>query len=172
MKKAFASALAIVLVFALTVFAAQAEMETVSGATPQVPDEALIQQIDSYFTMTKNEILAKHGPGYVVEPTGPEGICDGYFYEDLGMAFAFYPDEDTLELIACDENFTIRGVGVGSLFWEIMESLGHTEIIETWMEHPDFVVYLMEYHWGDSVYSFISFDLNEPVHLFWIYQRP
>jgi len=160
MKKAIASLVALLMAFALTVCAAQG------------PDDALAQQIDAYFAMTKDEIIAMLGPDYVVEPAGPEGVCDGYFYEDLGMSFAFYPDEDTLELIACDDNFMIGGVGVGNLFAEIMDALGDTEIIESWMELPEFTVFLLEYQWSDAVYSFISFDVDEPVHLLWIYQRP
>jgi len=176
MKKALAFTLAILLAVLLTlvlsVGAAQAGADAVSGATPQVPDDALIQQIDAFFAMTRDEIIAMLGPDFEVEPAGPEGVCDGYFYEDLGLTFAFYPDEDALELIVGDANFRIGGVGVGSLFSEIMEALGDTEIIETWMELPIYTVFVLEYHWGDSTYSFISFDVDEPVHLLWIFQRP
>lgn len=38
--------------------------------------------------MPREEIIQKLGPDYAVEPAGPEGALDGYFYEDLGMSFA------------------------------------------------------------------------------------
>jgi len=172
MKKVLASALAIVLVFALTVCAAQAGTETVSGATPQVPDEALLQQIDAFFSMTRDEIIAMLGPDYEVVPAGPEGVCDGYFYADLGLTFAFYPDEDMLELIAGEAPFTIGGAGVGSLFSEVMAALGDTEIIETWIELPEYTAFMVAYQWGDTVYHFVSFEENGPVDFLWIWQLP
>jgi len=167
MKKALTFALAIVLVFALTACAAQA-----TAVDLEEEGEGLLRQILTYLAMTKDELIVTLGQDYTIEPAGPEGVCDGYFYEDLGMTFAFYPDEDTLELIACDSNFRMDGVGVGSLFSEIMDVFGDTEIIESWMELPEYTIYLLEYQWGEAVFSFISFDVDEPVHLLWIYQRP
>lgn len=169
MKKALGSTLAIVMVFALAACAAQG---TVSEEAPKGPDEALIQQIDAYFTMTKDEILEQHGPDYEVLSAGPEGVCDGYCYEELGMTFAFYPDEDALEMIECDENFKICGVGVGSLFSEIIETLGENEIKETWIELPIYTAFVVEYRWGATDYNFVSFDQDGPVDSLWIFQRP
>jgi len=165
-KRAIVSALAVLTVFALAVCAAQA------APSSPVPDETLIQQMDAYFAMTKDEILAMLGADYQVVPAGPEGVCDGYFYEELGLTFAFYPDEDALELIDCDEPFRFNGVGTGSLFSEITAALGDGEINETWMELPEYTVFTLAYHWGDTVYCFIAFEADEPVSTFWIYQIP
>jgi len=164
MKKTRAIVLALAVLTACTLTARAAQ------AAPQVPDETPLRQMDAYFAMTKGEILAMHGPGYQVVPAGPEGVCDGYFYEDLGLTFAFYPDEDALELIDCDESFKLNGVGAGNLFSEITEALGDTEIIETWMELPEYTVFMLAYHWGDTVYCFLAFEADEPVVTFWIYQ--
>lgn len=122
--------------------------------------------------MTREEILEKLGAYFTVVPAGPEGVCDGYYYEDLGMAFAFYPDNDTLELIDCYPYFKIHGVGTGSLFSEILEALGDTEIVETWLELPIYTAFMVRYRLGNADYSFIAFEEDVPVHILWIYQTP
>lgn len=133
--------------------------------TYTLDDELLIKQIDAYFTMSKEEIIETLGPDFLVVPAGPEGAMDGYFYEDIGMAFAFYSDSKVPELIDCYPNFRIHGVGEGSLFSEIFEALGDTEIIETWMELPIYTVYMVQYQLGDALYSFFAFEEGAPVHL-------
>lgn len=139
-----------------------------SAETSETADESLIRQIDEYFTMTRKEIIEKLGSDYVIEPAGPEGACDGYYYEELGMAFAFYPDSDVLELIDCYPDFKIHGVGIGSLFPEILEALGDTEIIETWLELPIYTAFMVRYRFGNADYSFIAFEEDAPVHILWI----
>jgi hypothetical protein len=138
------------------------------AASAETDDELLIQQIDDYFTMTRNEIIEQLGPGYEEVAAGPEGVCDGYYYEELGMVFAFYPDSDSLEMIDCYPEFKIRGVGVGSQFTEIMAALGETEIVETWLELPIYTAYMVRYRFGNSDFSFISFEKDEPVHMLFI----
>jgi len=101
---------------------------------------------------------------------GPEGVCDGYLYEELGMAFAFYPDDEILDSIDCYPNFKIHGVGIGNDFSEIMEALGDTEIVETWLELPIYTVYMVRYRLGDSDFSFIAFEEDAPAHSLWIHQ--
>jgi hypothetical protein len=128
-------------------------------------DEPLIRQIDEFLTMSREEIIEKLGPDYSVEPAGPEGAMDGYCYENLGMTFAFDPDSDVVELIDCDSNFKIHGVGPGSLFSEILEALGETEIVETWIELPVYTAYIARYKFGNSAYCFTAFEKDEPVHL-------
>lgn len=141
-------------------------------ATADVADESLVKQIDVFFTRSKAEIIEKLGSDYTVLPAGPEGVCDGYYYEDLGMSFAFYPDSDTLELIDCYPNFKIHGVGTGSLFSEILEALGDAEIVETWLELPIYTAFMVQYHLGNAEYSFIAFEKDAPVHILWISQMP
>jgi hypothetical protein len=141
-------------------------------SSAKTADELLIKQIDEYFTMTKEEIIGKLGQDFSVVAAGPEGICDGYFYEDLGMAFAFYPDEEILDSIDCYPNFKIHGVGIGNDFSEIMEALGDTEIVETWLELPIYTVYMVRYRLGNSDFSFIAFEEDAPVYSFWIHQMP
>jgi len=155
MKRIFALALVMLMAFAL---AARTEMD----------DEQLIQQIDSYFTMTRDELIETLGPDFEEVAAGPEGVCDGYYYEELGLIFAYYPDDDTLEMIDCDEAFRINGVGAGSLLSEVVEALGESEIIETWVETPDHPAYMVRYILGNSDYRFLSFEKDGPVDIFYI----
>lgn len=141
------------------------------STTAESTDELLIKQIDEFFTLSKAEIIEKLGSNYIVVPAGPEGACDGYFFEDLGMAFAFYPDSDILELIDCYPNFKIHGVGIGCFFPEIMEALGDAEIIETWLELPIYTVFMVRYHFGNVEYSFIALEEDKPVDILWIHQQ-
>ena len=151
--------------------------QPVDIARPAVPpadaaDALLIGQIDAFLSMSRDEIIEKLGPDFEVVSAGPEGAMDGYYYEDLSMAFAFYPDSDKPEIIDCYPDFRICGVGLGSLFSEVMEALGRTEIIETWLELPIYTVYMIEYHLRNSDYSFIALEEDEPADLLWISQRP
>ena len=114
--------------------------------------------------MSREEIIEKLGPLYTVEPVGPEGGLDGYFYEDLGMAFAFYEDSETPDFIECYPRFKIRGVGIGSLFSEIMEALGNTEIIETWLENPDDKAFKIYYQLDEAIFIFVGFEEDGPVY--------
>ena len=155
MKRVIALALVILMAFAL---AARAESY----------DDQLIRQIDYYFTMTRDELIETLGPDYEDVAAGPEGVCDGYYYEELGLIFAFYPDDDILEMIDCAPEFKIYGVGAGSLLSEVAEALGETEIIETWVETPDHPAYMVRYILGDSDYRFISFEKDGPVDIFYI----
>lgn len=134
--------------------------------------QKLITQIDEYFTMPKEKIIDTLGPNYEVVYAGPEGVCEGYFYEELGMTFAFYPDSDTLDSIDCDPNFKIQGVGIGSLFSEILEALGDAEIVETWIELPSNEAFMLRYSLGNCEYSFIAFEKDAPVDMLWIHQTP
>jgi len=127
--------------------------------------EPLIEQIDELLTMSREEIIKKLGPDYSVEPVGPEGALDGYYYENLGMAFAFYADSDIPDFIECYPNFKIHGVGIGSLFSEIMEALGDTEIFETWLAHPDDKAFIVYYQLGDAMYSFVAFEEDGCVYI-------
>jgi len=131
----------------------------------ETTDELLIEQIDEFLAMSREEIIKKLGPDYSVEPVGPEGALDGYYYEDLGMAFAFYADSDMPDFIECYPNFRIRGVGIGSLFSEIMEALGNTEIFETWLAHPDDKGFIVYYLLGGATYSFVAFEIDGPVYI-------
>jgi hypothetical protein len=142
----------------------------VSAAGAKTTDEPLIRQIDEFLTMSREEIIEKLGPDYSVEPAGPEGAMDGYYYKNSGMTFAFYPDSDVVELIDCDPNFKIHGVGPGSLFSEILEALGETEIVETWIELPVYTAYIARYKFGNSAYCFTAFEKDGPAHLLRIYQ--
>lgn len=135
-------------------------------------DKNLITQIDEYFTMPKEKIIEQLGPDYEVVDAGPEGVCEGYFYEELGMTFAFYPDSDTLDSIDCDPNFKIHGVGIGSLFSEILEALGDAEIVETWIELPINKAFMLRYSLGNCEYSFIAFEKDAPADILWIHQTP
>ena len=133
-------------------------------------DALLIGQIDAFLSMSRDEIIEKLGPDFEEVSAGPEGAMDGYYYKDLGMAFAFYPDSDTPEIIDCYPGFRIFGVGLGSLFSEVMDALGRTEIIETWLELPIYTVYMIEYHLGNSDYCFIAFEEDGPADILWISQ--
>ena len=155
MKRVIALALIMLMAFALT---ARAEED----------NEQLIRQIDSYFAMTRDELIETLGPDYEEVAAGPEGVCDGYYYEELGLIFAYYPDDDTLEMIDCDAEFRINGVGAGSLLSEVVEALGETEIVETWVETPDYPAYMVRYLLGDSDYRFISFEKDGAVDIFYI----
>ena len=128
-------------------------------------DELLMEQIDGFLTMSREEIIKKLGPDYSVEFVGPEGALDGYYYEDLGMAFAFYADSDIPDFIECYPNFKIYGVGIGSLFPEIVEALGDTEVFETWLAHPDDKAFIAYYQLGDAMYSFVAFEEDGPVYI-------
>ncbi|MCL1854709.1 MAG: leucine-rich repeat domain-containing protein [Clostridia bacterium] len=133
-------------------------------------DVLQIRKINAFLSMSRDEIIEKLGPDFTEAPAGPEGAMDGYYYEDLGMAFAFYPDSDTPELIDCYPGFKINGVGPGSLFSEVMEALGRAEIIETWLELPIYTVYMIEYRLGNSDYCFIALAEDEPADILWISQ--
>lgn len=135
-------------------------------------DALLIGQIDALLSMSRDEIIEKLGPDYEEVYAGPEGAMDGYYYEDVGMAFAFYPDSATPEIINCYPDFKINGVGPGSLFSEIMEALGDAEIIETWLELPIYTVYMIEYRLGNSNYCFIALEEDGPADILWISQMP
>jgi len=155
MKRVITLALVMLMAFALT-------------ARAEEVDEQLISQIDSYFAMTRYELIETLGPDYEEVAAGPEGVCDGYYYEELGLIFAYYRDDDFLEMIDCDEAFRINGVGAGSLLSEVVEALGETEIIETWVEIPDYPAYMVRYLLGDSDYRFIAFEKDEPVDFIYI----
>ena len=148
------------------------EQQAASFGAPDTPvarsetaDDLLIEQIDAYLAMSREEIVEKLGPDYTVEPIGPEGALDGYCYEDLGMAFAFYFDSDTPDFIDCYPNFRIRGVGIGSLFSEVFEALGEAEIIETWLADPDDKAFMVQYELGNAVYDFVAFEADGPVYI-------
>ena len=128
-------------------------------------DALLAEQIDAFLSMSRDEILEMLGPDFEEVGAGPEGAMDGYFYENLGMAFAFYPDSDTPELIDCSPAFRLGGVGPGSLFSEIMEALGPAEVIETWLELPIYTVYAIEYFFGHSSYCFIALEKDGPADI-------
>ena len=153
MKRALALALAIAAAFTLS-----------AGA--ETADELLIQQIDALLTLSREELIEKLGPGYEEVAAGPEGAMDGYYYADLGMAFAFYPDSEVVELIECYPDFRIHGVGIGSHFSEIMEALGDAEIVETWLELPIYTAYCVEYCLGKTDYLFVAlFEKDAPVQI-------
>ena len=174
-RKLLYNKMAVVLAILLTFFVAigiAAEERTDGVSTTGIADEPLITQIDEYFNMTREEIIGALGSNFSVVPAGPEGVCDGYLYEDLGMAFAFYPDSEILDSIDCYPNFKIHGVGIGNRFSEIMEALGDTEIVETWLELPIYTVYMVRYRLGNSEFSFIAFEEDAPVDSLWIHQTP
>ena len=138
------------------------------GNPPKDADALRIGQIDEFLSLSGEEIIAKLGPGFEAVAAGPEGAMDGYCYEALGMTFAFYPDSVMPDLIECGPGFRISGVGVGSLFSEILEALGDAEITETWLELPDYTVYLIDYQLGNGIYSFIAFEKDGPADMLWI----
>ena len=144
------------------------ESGTITGSPAGIADEPLIAQIDAFLSMSREEIIGQLGMGFEEVAAGPEGAMDGYFYEDLGMTFAFYPDSDAPEIIDCAPAFRIHGVGSGSSFSEIMEALGPAEIIETWMELPIYTVYMVEYRLGNCDYCFIALEEDGPADLLWI----
>ena len=161
--------------YAVVVTADAADGEVVTEQPAVFPtstaDALQIKQIDAFLSMSRDEIIEKCGPDYEEVGTGPEGAMDGYYYEDLGMVFAFYPDSDTPELIHCYPSFQIGGVGLGSLFTEVTEALGRAEIEKTWLELPIYTVYKIEYKLGNSNYCFIALEEDGPVDILWISQN-
>jgi len=127
--------------------------------------EQLIAQIDELLTLSKEEIIDKLGPDYVVEPEGPEGALDGYYYKDLGMSFAFYPDSTMPDLIECYEGFHLYGVGIGNRLSEVTEALGDSGVYETWLIDPEDKAYMLSYQFGNALYSFIAFEEDGPVYI-------
>ena len=123
--------------------------------TPENTDEALQNQIDAYFNMTKQELIEKEGSDFKVVQTGAEGLLEGLHYENLGLTFTF-DDDNTLGFIDCDPSFKIYGVGTGMSFSEIMECLGDTEINEFYMEMY-YLVSSINYQFGNSIYVFTSY---------------
>jgi len=142
------------------------------AAQAENTDELLIQVIEACFSMTREEIIEAFGPNFEEVAAGPEGVCDGYYYEEVGITFAFYPDTDELDSISCDESFRIYGVGVGSYLTEIIETLDDVEIIETWVETPYNKAFMVPFSYGNIHFNFIAFDKDTPVDLLWIYQLP
>ena len=127
--------------------------------------EQLVAQIDELLTLSKEEIIDKLGPDYVVEPVGPEGALDGYYYKDLGMAFAFYPDSTVPDIIECYEGFHLYGIGIGNRLSEVTEALGDSGVNETWLMGPEDKAYMLSYQFGNAMYSFIAFEEDGPVYI-------
>jgi len=56
-------------------------------------------EIDNFLNMTKKEVLNHFGEEYEIVRAGAEGAYDGYFYEEQGLTFIFFPDGLTLEML-------------------------------------------------------------------------
>jgi len=162
----------IVIMKRILAFAMALLLASAPAALAEAEGEPTLKAIEACFLMTRDQLAEALGPDFELVQAGPEGVCDGYYYKNLGLVFAFYPDEDELDSISCETGFQIRGVGAGSLFSEVIEALGDAQVMETWIETPYNKAFMVQYRWGDIHYSFISFDEGGPVDLFWIYRAP
>ena len=115
--------------------------------------------IDSFFDMTRIEIIELFGEEYELIGVGAEGSFEGHYFESVGLIFSFEYD-DTIGFIVGTEDFQIRGARARMNFLQIQEFLGDAKIIEGWWETPDNIAYSIEYLIEKSKYKFVSFELD------------
>lgn len=117
-----------------------------------------LEEIDYILDLTKRDVEERVGKDYEVVGTGAEGACDGYYYRRLGITVSFGAEQEEVNWIDCDETFDIKGVHAGMDFMQIREVLGEGKPDETWMETPDYPVYMVEYEIGNLRVTFWSYS--------------
>lgn len=123
----------------------------------EVLDNIAGEDIDGFFDMTKEAIVKLFGRTYEVVGAGAEGSYEGYYYKKYGLTFVFQYNDIVIGIDA-DDKFDINGARAGMDFAQIQACLGKAEIVETWMEEPNNIVYKIEYFIGKSKYSFYSLE--------------
>lgn len=113
--------------------------------------------IFKYLSMPKDEILSELGNSYKIIPTGAEGACEGYYYENLGLTFIFDTDK-SVDWIDCDESVNIEGAREGMNFEQIQKLLGTAKIEETFIETPEFKAYEITYVKENAIICFLSMN--------------
>lgn len=122
-------------------------------------DNITSEDVDRFFDMTKDEVIKLFGDNYEVVGAGAEGSYEGYYYKNYGLTFVFQYSDDVIG-IDTDDKFDINGARTGMNFAQIQEHLGETEVIETWMEAPENIVYEVVYFIGKCKYIFYSVEFN------------
>ncbi|MGE5329111.1 MAG: hypothetical protein ACM3KR_06375 [Deltaproteobacteria bacterium] len=130
------------------------EQSQVDNVQPKQPDSKLVKEKEfitkpkdlfSYISLTKDEVIKKLGKKYKIEPTGAEGLEEGFYYPKLGITFAFENKDNKVSSIYCDEKVEINGAKPGMNFKQIQQKLGTAKILESYMETPDNKCYDLRY---------------------------
>ena len=156
--------------------------ETLQPTGPAVTDtprtESVIdkKQISRFFDMNKDEIFQLLGDNYTVVDTGAEGLCDGYAYQELGLTFVFNDDTNAVSWIEPffkDADFNDAGYWVHDVapllfeaycltmdmnFDRIEEQLGSGVRTESFIEIPEYKIFILSFKIDNYRLEFISFS--------------
>jgi Leucine-rich repeat (LRR) protein len=133
------------------------ESDNMAETTPSSDNderELDVDLIDSFFEMTKDEIIDLFGD-YELIIVDPEGNVEGHHFVGAGLCFVFNYD-DSVWWIEVFGNLYVRGSGTGMNFAQIQERLGETLIFPAWFEHEWGSNFFVEYKIGQHWYEFMS----------------
>lgn len=130
--------------------------------------ETSIQELKQFLNSTRSNILKVVGNQ---TENGTVSIMESHmlfpftFAKDLGLTFVFPNETDDFTPIYIIVNketnlkdVNIKGAKPGMDFKEIMDEMGKSQAVKTWISNEDNVAYKLEYVDDGVVYSFVSYD--------------
>lgn len=130
--------------------------------------ETSIQELKQFLNSTRSNILKVVGNQ---TENGTVSIMESHmlfpftFAKDLGLTFVFPNEADDFTPIYIIVNketnlkdVNIKGAKPGMDFKEIMDEMGKSQAVKTWISNEDNVAYKLEYVDDGVVYSFVSYD--------------
>lgn len=130
--------------------------------------ETSIQELKQFLNSTRSNILKVVGNQ---TENGTVSIMESHmlfpftFAKDLGLTFVFPNETDdftpTYIIVNKETNLkdvNIKGAKPGMDFKEIMDEMGKSQAVKTWISNEDNVAYRLEYVDDGVVYSFVSYD--------------
>lgn len=130
--------------------------------------ETSIQELKQFLNSTRSNILKVVGNQ---TENGTVSIMESHmlfpftFAKDLGLTFVFPNETDdftpTYIIVNKETNLkdvNIKGAKPGMDFKEIMDEMGKSQAVKTWISNEDNVAYKLEYVDDGVVYSFVSYD--------------
>lgn len=130
--------------------------------------ETSIQELKQFLNSTRSNILKVVGNQ---TENGTVSIMESHmlfpftFAKDLGLTFVFPNEADDFTPIYIIVNketnlkdVNIKGAKPGMDFKEIMDEMGKSQAVKTWISNEDNAAYKLEYVDDGVVYSFVSYD--------------
>lgn len=130
--------------------------------------ETSIQELKQFLNSTRSNILKVVGNQ---TENGTVSIMESHmlfpftFAKDLGLTFVFPNETDDFTPIYIIVNketnlkdVNIKGAKPGMDFKEIMDEMGKSQAVKTWISNEDNAAYKLEYVDDGVVYSFVSYD--------------
>lgn len=130
--------------------------------------ETSIQALKQFLNSTRSNILKVVGnqtENGTVSITESHMLFPFTFAKDLGLTFVFPNETDdftpTYIIVNKETNLkdvNIKGAKPGMDFKEIMDKMGKSQVVKTWISNENKVAYKLEYVDDGVVYSFVSYD--------------